>query len=494
MIRICRGTRNRSILLSFSILTISFAAVAPAQTLPEQGRVPQGAQGESPSEAAVASTELGNQSPFLGSVPTGKATPEVLQLSMKEALDRGLKYNLGLLVGEQGVRSARGQSWKALSDLLPKVTARVAENVQQIDLAAFGISVPGVPSVVGPFSVFESRAFLYQPVLDFKALESVKASREKVSAAEYSYKDARDLVVLVVGNAYLLADAEAARVEAAEAQMRTAQSLYEKARDMLKAGLTPSIDQLRAQVELEARQQVLLAVRNESEKQKLNLARAIGLPVGQKFVLTDRIPYQTLQPVSLEDALRRAYSSRSDYQRELARVRAAERARKAAVAERLPSLAFNADYGDIGVRPGSSHGTVTLAGTLNIPLFQGGKVRGDVLEADAALRQRQSELEDLRGRIDYEVRTALMDLRTAAERLAVAKSSLDLATQTLAQAQDRFVAGVVDNLEVVQAQEALANANEAYIASLYAHNFSKVSLARAEGIAEQAVSQYLGGK
>ena len=178
----------------------------------------------------------------------------------------------------------------------------------------------------------------------------------------------------------------------------------------------------------------------------------------------------------------------------LARIRVAERARKAATAERLPSLAFNADYGDIGIAPGVSHGTLTVAGTLKIPIFQGGKVRGDVLQADAILKQRQSELEDLRARIDYQVRTALMDLRTAAEQVSVAKSSLELANATVTQAQDRFAAGVVDNLEVVEAQESVANANEAYISSLYAHNVAKVLLARAMGVAQEAVSQFLGSR
>src|SRR5207249_9070358 len=158
-------------------------------------------------------------------------------------------------------------------------------------------------------------------------------ARENVKAADYSYKDARDMVVLVVGNAYLLANADAARVEATQAQVKTAQSLYQKARDMLKAGLTPGIDQLRAQVELQTRQQQSISIQNEFAKQKLNLARAIGLPVGQEFVLTDRMPYAPLEPIKLEEAVARAYSSRFDYQEAMARVRAAERARKAATAQ-----------------------------------------------------------------------------------------------------------------------------------------------------------------
>jgi len=276
--------------------------------------------------------------------------------------------------------------------------------------------------------------------------------------------------------------------------VKTAQSLRDKAVDLHKAGLSAGIDELRAKVELQTRQQQLIAAENDLAKHKLNLARAIGLPIGQGFALIEQVAFRPLESVQLGEVLQRAYRSRSDYQSALAQVRAAEFARKAAVAERLPTLAVSADYGDIGPNPANSHGTFTVAGVLRVPIFQGGRVRGDVLQADAALQQRKQELENLRAQIDYSVRTALLDLKTAADQVAVAQSSVELAGQTLTQARDRFGAGVTDNIEVVQAQESVASANDAYIASLYAHNLAKVSLARAMGIAEQGVKEYLGGK
>jgi len=220
----------------------------------------------------------------------------------------------------------------------------------------------------------------------------------------------------------------------------------------------------------------------------------IGLPLGQEFALTDKAPYEPLSTPGLDESLRRAYTSRSDYRAGLSRVRAAELARKAATAGYYPSADLQADYGDIGINPATSNGTFHVAGTVTIPLFQGGKVHGDVLQAEAALRQTRSQLEDLRGRIDNEVRTTLLDLSAAAEQVEVARSSVDLAQQTLSQAQDRFSAGVADNLEVIQAQETVASANENYISSLYAHNLAKVSYARAIGYAEEGVKQYLKGK
>jgi outer membrane protein TolC len=291
----------------------------------------------------------------------------------------------------------------------------------------------------------------------------------------------------------LQAIAAGARVETAEAQVKNAQALYEKAADQLKAGLSPAIDALRSQVELQNRQQQLIVARNDLAKLKLNVARIIGLAPGQDFVLTEKAPYQALVPLPLDVYVQRAFATRADYQAAQAQVRAAELSRRAAAAGRYPTLDLNANLGDIGVNPSQSNGTWQLNGGLNIPIFAGNRVHSDVLEADAQLKQVRSQLGDLRGRIDYEVRTALLDLDASAQQVEVARSSVDLAEQTLAQSQDRFTAGVADNLEVVQAQEAVASAHESYIQSLYAHNLAKVELAHAVGDAEEGVKRYLKG-
>ncbi|MBZ5681612.1 MAG: TolC family protein [Acidobacteriia bacterium] len=437
----------------------------------------------------------GSQSPFLGSEPEGKATSEVLQIDFKEAIGRGLRNNLGLLLSGDNVLSARGERWKTLSDLLPNVQARVQENVQTQSLAALGLTsvFEGLPRVIGPFNYFDARASLSQSLFNFRDIEKERAAFESLKSAQYNYKDARELVVLAVGNAYLQAIATAARIETTEAQVKSSRALYDKALDQQKAGLSPAIDTLRAQVELQTRQQQLIVSRNDFAKQKLVLARVIGLPPGQEFVLTEKAPYQSLTPLPLEMYLQKAYASRSDYQAALSQVRAAELSRRAAAAGRYPSLDVNANYGDIGVTPSHSNGTWQVNGSLNIPIFAGNKVHGEVLEADAQLRQARSQLGDLRGRIDYEVRTALLDLSAAAEQVEVARSSVDLAEQALSQSQDRFSAGVADNLEVVQAQEAVASAHENYIQSLYSHNLAKVELAYAIGNAEEGVKRYLKG-
>jgi outer membrane protein TolC len=253
------------------------------------------------------------------------------------------------------------------------------------------------------------------------------------------------------------------------------------------------VDVLRSQVQLQSREQKLITAQNNLAKQKLALARAIGLPLGQQLGITTQVPYQELTPSSLDEAIQNAYKARADFQSQMNRVRSAELERKAASAERYPSLGAETDYGLSGVNPGSSHGTVDAAATLRIPLFQGGRVHGDVLRADASLTEEKQRLEDLRARIDQEVRDVYLDLEAAAQEVSVEKSAVTLATETLEQSRDRFSSGVTDNIEVVQAQDALATANDAYIASLYSFNLAKISLARATGVAESQYSGYLRG-
>jgi outer membrane protein TolC len=455
------------------------------------------AQNSAPSPSI---TLPGSQSPFTGSEPEGKATTEVLQLSFQEAIERGLRNNLGLLLSGDQTLTARGERWKELSNLLPNLSARIQEDVQTQSLTALGLkgklfnSPTPLPRVIGPFNYFDARASVSQSLFNFKDIEKERAASESLKSAQYTFKDAREIVVLAVGNAYLLAIASAARIETTDAQVKNSQALYDKAIDQQKAGLSPAIDTLRSQVELQTRQQQLIAARNDFAKQKLSLARVIGLPPGQEFVLTERVPYQALTPLPLETYLQRAYTSRSDYQAAQSQVRAAELSRRAATAGHYPSLDVNANYGDIGVTPSQSNGTWQVNGGLNIPIFAGGKTHSDVLEAEAQLKQARSQLADLRGRIDYEVRASLLDLNSAADQVEVARSSVDLAEQTLTQSEDRFTAGVADNLEVVQAQESVASAHDNYIQSLYAHNLAKIELARAIGDAELGVKRYLKGE
>ena len=435
--------------------------------------------------------------PYAGSPPTA-AVPGVLQLSLLDAIDRGLKQNLGALLSNAETESARGERWEQLSALLPHVTAAPFIDWSKINLAEEGLGSLKIPGATIPsslsFSYFDARANLAQSVFDWQSISNARAAGQSLKSSEYSYKDARDLVVLAVGLTYLQAISDAARIDTADAQVRAAQSVYDQASDQSQAGTSAPIDALRTKVELQTRQQQLIQATNDFAIQKLNLARAIGLAPAQEFELTDKSPYQPFAAMTVEEALERAYASRSDYQAAMADVRAAEFSRSAAVAGYFPSLNFNADYGVGGAHPDTGTQVSDIRGTLNIPIFLGGSVHGDILQADARLTESRERLENLRAQIDADVRTALLNLQSSDDMVRVARSNVDLAEQTLAQSRDRFSAGVADSVEVVQSEEAVAAAHEQYIEGLYSDDSAKLSLIRAMGMAEDGVKQYFKGQ
>lgn len=431
---------------------------------------------------------------YNGSVPTGPVTATPLDLSLREAIRRGLLYNLGVLSNRDIADTVKAERRRTLSALLPNISAGATQTSQQLDLVAFGLNVPGFPTVVGPFGYQNVRAYFEQTVFDRTSLKNLKSASESQKAAELTAEDARNLVVQAVSTSYLSVISDSARVVAIQAELNTAQALFDRATDQKNAGTVPGIDVLRADVQLRTEQQRLLAQKNVVEKDKLALARAIGLPTAQRFNVTDLLPFSPLA-TNLDDLLKQAYDHRADFRAAQATVRAAEYATEAAKSEHYwPSVVVQGDYGDIGSTLAASHGTYSVLAGVRVPIYAGGRARTDVDQAEAVLHNKKNALEDLRGRIDYEVRGALLDLQSAADQVAVARTNVDLATETLTQARDRFAAGVTDNIEVVQAQQLLAAANENYIGSLNAHNEAKIALATAVGVAEEGVPQYLNLK
>jgi outer membrane protein TolC len=433
-------------------------------------------------------------------VPAGKATGTTLALTLKDAFNRALKYNLGAIQSDQNTRSAHAERLRNLSTLLPTLYGQLSANVQQVNLQALGLrlaTIPGfrIPTIVGPFAVQDIRGYLSQTIFNWSDIKNWKSASESETAAIYSYKSDRDLVVLVTATAYLQVISDAANVESNRAQVRTNQAIYQQNLDQNKQGVIAAIDVLRAKVQLQTQQQQLIAVENQLAIDKLTLARIVGLPNGQEFEATDTIPYAALTGTTLEQALQQAQTTRPDYQAAKAQLRAAELAQQAAAAQNYPSVGVNANYGDIGSPNfGRSHGTFTVAGTVTIPLFLGTQVRAAKLQADTVLQDRRAQLADLSGKIDDQVRTAFFNLHSSAELVTVAQSNVELANQTLTQSQDRFRAGVTNSVEVVQSQQAVAAANQSYIASLYSYNSAKIALAQAIGVAEQSGLEYLGVK
>jgi outer membrane protein TolC len=458
------------------LLTLGVAAAAQAQLQIESGSLPIPQY-------------------LTGSVPTGQPTSDTLTLTLLDAIQRGLKYNLSVVDAGEDIRAARAERMKTLHDLMPNVYAKLNATGQQVDLAAFGFSgFPGIPNVIGPFSVYDARAYFSQNLLDISSRRALHAREQDIKASDLTSADLREQVVLAVTGLYLQAIAGHARIISATAQVTTAEALLKNAQDRKDAGTSPAIVVLRAQVQLQSLQQRQIYYEGEEKKDLLALGRAIGLPLGQAIKLTDPGFSEPLPPMTLDEMLKAAYANRRDYQAAQASLRAAELDKTSKHAEKYPTADLTANYGAIGISPVNSHGTFTVAGELNIPIFQGGKVEADELAADAIIQKRRAALENLRGQIDNEVRTSLIDTQNSFRQVEVARSSIQLAQQQLAQSQDRFRAGVTDNLEVVQAQEAVANAEETLISSLFVFNVSRAALVRAEGQAEQYIVTYLKGK
>jgi outer membrane protein TolC len=355
------------------------------------------------------------------------------------------------------------------------------------------LRIPGFPKIIGPFGFTDLRANLNWSLIDVASLRNYLAARHNFAAAQLSAQDARELVVLVVGNAYLLALADETRVASEEAQAATAKVSLDQAVANHQAGTAPLLDELRARVDYQSLQQQLIAAQNALEKDKLALARAIGLPLAQSFSLADKAPYAAFDQIDVDKAIREAHANRKDLAAMVEQTKAAEQQRKAATAGRLPTLTFAGDYGDIGVNPKSSHGTGDAAGTLAIPLFNEFALSGEAQQTQAQLDTAQARLSDKNAQVDADVRDALLDIESAQKQVEVARSSVELASEALSEAQQRYANGVSDNLAVSQAQQSVAQANDQYVTSLYRHNVAKLSLARALGEGEN-YKNYLGGK
>jgi outer membrane protein TolC len=417
-----------------------------------------------------------------------------LSLTVLDAIQRALEHNLGTLLAEQRVNEAGGARQRVLADMLPDVRARLSASRQKVNLAAFGFPLPaGIPPVVGPFNVYDARVFLAQSVFDAHAINSARAETHNQEAARFDYKAARDLVVQVSANSYAQALAASALVDAARAQLQTAEALFQQAQDLKQGGLVAGIDVLRAEVQVDTARQRVTVTQADFDKSKLQLARITGLPLGQAFTLADQMRSVVYPDITLEAALERAYQSRADYQAALARIEAAEANRAAINGEALPSLRVTADYGQIGLTPGSAQGSFNVTGAVNVPIFQGGRVRGRLVEADAELKTRQTEADDLKTGIYYEVRTAFLDMQSGQEQMRVASRARELANAQLEQSRDRFAAGVAGSVEVVQAQEAVSLASDQYISAMFTSNLATGNLVRALGIAEDVARQLLGG-
>jgi outer membrane protein TolC len=480
-------------------------AIAGAITVCAQSGAPSGPVA-APGGPSAASGSAGVQGPppvtgpvsvgpgagsFQASVTRGTVSAHPVNLSLDDAIQRGLQTNLGMILSGTQTAAARAAQLTQLQSLLPAVNFTARETAMQVDLAAEGLRLPGFPSVIGPFGFTDLRASLNWSVADLSSLHEYLASRHNFNAAQLSAQDARDMVVLTVGNAYLLVLADQARVSSFEAQVATAKISLDQAVANHQAGTAPLLDELRARVDYQSLQQRLIASRDALEKDKLALARTIGLPLGQVFNLTDNSPYSVYDGLDVKALIQQAEANRKDLAATVEAAAAAQEQRKAAIAARFPVLSVSTDYGDIGTTLGHSHGTVDATGAITVPLFEEYGLRGRAEQAQAQLDTAQAQLSDKKAQVEADVRDALLDIAASEQQVQVAKSSVDLASQALQEAQERYANGVSDNLAVSQAQQSVAQANDQYVVSLYRLNVAKLTLARSLGAA-QDYRKYLG--
>jgi outer membrane protein TolC len=443
--------------------------------------------------------------PYYGSVQVVPATPDVKQLTIDDAIQLGIQNNLALTEARQNQQTAQAQASQTLNLLLPNLDINGGTGLHQYNLKAQGFrggllasfGVPPSEAANFPFIVkvdlTEGHANLSQTLFNWAGWDLYRAMKTGAKAAYYSSQSTRGLVVLNVGTTYLQAIADSAQLDFARSLLKTDETLLYQAVEEHKAGTAANLDELRARVEYQTQQQAVINTENTLEKDEITLKRQIGMDTAQKIQLTDAVPFADLAALTIDDAKREAYSNRQDYQAILQNLRMAELERKAATHERFPTVNFKGNYGISGISGGPYHGVFEAAGSIEVPIFQEAKLRGDRDVAEAQLDSYRSQLADLRNKIDQQLRDSLLDLKTATDLVNVARSNVDLSTTALQQTTDRFQAGVDDNLPVVQAQSTLAQAQAQYVNSVRQFNQAKLGLARNLGIVDTQYKTYLQG-
>ena len=435
-----------------------------------------------------------------GDVVVERATPGALPLSLDDAIDRGLKKNLQILLSQQNERYLHGQVLTVKNSLLPSMTAVAKTSAQEINLAALGfkgtqleaLGFTGVFDPITKVNTTSAQMNLNQQLFNVPAYFLYRAAQKADNVASLSTLNQRGAVTLAVGTQYLLALADASQIENERALVKSNEVALQQAKASHEAGVGTHLDELRARVQLQTEQQSLINAENTFAKDKIALNRLIGLPAEQELTLTDTAPFAEFAEMPLEQAKALAFERRKDLLSLQAQMDVADRTLKAVSAERYPSLAFDGYYGVLGETRGLYHGVFSAMGKVSFPIFQEAQLRGERQVAKAQVTGLRQQIDSLKVTIEQQIRASMLDVQSSHELVTVAKSNVDLATEELQQATDRFSAGVDDNLPVVQAQAVLAAAQSRLVDTLYQYNQSKLTLARNTGVVETQYKVYLG--
>jgi outer membrane protein TolC len=457
------------------------------------------AQQPKPEELPQAPTPNPAVMQLAGGVTVERATPGALPLSIGDAIELGLKRNLGILLQVQNQRLVHGQVLTVKNNLLPSMTATAKTSTQQINLAALGfnpqkVQVPGFgsfPTIV-KVDVTQAQISLNQQLFNVPAYYLYRAAQKADDVASWTMLNQRGTVALNVGTQYLRAVADAAEIDNARALLKADEVALNQAVASHEAGVGTHLDVLRARVQLQTQQQALINSENTFAKDKIALNRLLGLPAEQELTLTDTAPYAEFAALPLDDAMKLAFERRKDLRSLESQMELADRTLKAVKYERLPYLAFDGYYGVLGETQGLYHGVFSAMGKVSFPIFQEGQLRGEREVATAQLIGLKQQISSLKVSIEQQIRSSMLDVEAANEQVKVAQSNVDLATQALQDTTDRFAAGVEDNLPVVQAQATLAAAQTRLVETLYQYNQAKLALARNTGVVETQYKTYLG--
>jgi outer membrane protein TolC len=418
--------------------------------------------------------------------------PAPYRLTLQDAIQKALQANLSVLTADTKVDEAEGTRQRRFSAaLLPRVNAQAYANMQNRNLRAFGISSPGIPDVVGPFSNYDFRVYAQQNVVDLASYRALKASELAVDAGKMDERDARDLIVRAIAALYLNAQSAWARAESAQARVTDSTALYKLAKDKHDAGTATGVDVLRAQVQLANDKQALLIAVNQHKQSLLELARNLGMSPATPLELAEPLDYRPLKQPKMETLTPAALLERADYLSLSSQRAGLVEQLSANHARALPKLSINGNFGEIGRSIGGVKSTGLIQGQIDFTLFDRDR-NGEAQELASRLRRIDDQITDLRRGIDEELREALLNLDSAAEQVAVARDGQELARRELQMAQDRFEQGTANNVEVITAQDELARAEENYIVAVVSHVDAKFALARAMGDTEKNIVEFMG--
>jgi outer membrane protein len=420
------------------------------------------------------------------------APTQVLRLTLDQAVGLALKQNPTAQIAILTAAQSEQDKNIARADLLPQVNARISDEAQKVNLLAqFGgrTPFPGFPKTLGPYQIFSAGPTFGGPVFDLTLWRRYQAAQNTMKAEKSDSLSTREQVILLVVSQYIGTLRAVADVQASQSRVELAQALYDQAADLQKEGVGTGIDTLRANVELQNEKQRLIEAETNRETSLFGLSRLLNLDPRQSIELGDSLSFfETPQP-EMETSLEQALAERQEWKALESQLKAAGYEKKAAQAERLPSLRFDGNFTYFGTSGNTTLPTYDYAATVSLPVFTGGRIHAEVVRADLEIRKLEQQQEDLRNQIALDVKTALLNLNSARNEVQVANLGVQLSREEVDQARDRFKAGVANNIEVIQAQDALSRANDNQIAALYRFNQARADLARSIGQMEKVYSK-----